>query len=46
MDFIRVVGECHVVVIHMVYVEHICTQPQSLEVTVLSLGCYTSAELI
>jgi len=46
VDFIRVVGECHVVVIHMVYVEHICTQPQSLEVTVLSLGCYTSAELI
>jgi hypothetical protein len=31
VDFIRVVGECRVVVIHIVYVEHICTQPQSLE---------------
>jgi hypothetical protein len=33
VDFIRVVAECHVVVIHIVYVEHICTQPQSLEVS-------------
>jgi hypothetical protein len=41
VDSIRVVGECYVVVIHIVYVEHICTQPQSLEVSFSSIfGLY------